>query len=166
MIANFINCNKCGTRNFSDDKICGVCKSRLLPKTKQSINFIEPKSQSSIRTWVIVILISLVSYYFLFGSERKEAKEHKTVFNSSWNASVFQVEDYLKFRYLKDPDSYESISWSEVSKLNDTKQIGFGSFQVRHKFRAKNSFNGFVVEEKLFKLDFEGNIVEIKDYLH
>lgn len=29
METKFIICNNCGTRNFADDKICGVCKAKL-----------------------------------------------------------------------------------------------------------------------------------------
>ena len=80
------------------------------------------------------------------------------------DASVYQVNDYLKNNYLDDPDSYHSISWSEVFKLNDSKELGFASYQVRHKFRAKNSFGGYIVEEKIFKLDYKGNVVSFKNY--
>ncbi len=116
--------------------------------------------------WIIIISLAIVGYVTFFGEDSKKSSAPKeTVFNSEWDASVQQVEDYIKNSYLNDPDSYEPISWSKVFKLNDTKEIGFPSYQVRHKYRAKNAFGGYVTEEKLFKLDYQGNIVEVRDWM-
>ncbi len=82
-------------------------------------------------------------------SSTNEVKE--VVYNSSWDGSVRQVKDYLK-KNLKDPNSYESIEWGSVVKQGD------GSFRVRHKYRAKNSFGGYVIENKEFALDKNGNV--------
>lgn len=75
--------------------------------------------------------------------------------NNKWNGGVKQVEDYLE-RTLRDPDSYESIEWSEVKQKDD-------GYYVRHKYRAKNGFGGYVVANQLFHLDFSGNVVDVKD---
>lgn len=75
--------------------------------------------------------------------------------NNNWNGGVKQVEDYLE-RTLRDPDSYESIEWSEVKEKSD-------GYYVRHKYRAKNGFGGYVVANQLFHLDFSGNVVGVKD---
>lgn len=75
--------------------------------------------------------------------------------NNKWNGGVKQVEDYLECT-LRDPDSYESIEWSEVKQKDD-------GYYVRHKYRAKNGFGGYVVTNQLFHLDFNGNIVDVKD---
>ena len=75
--------------------------------------------------------------------------------NNKWNGGVKQVEDYLAST-LRDPDSYESIEWSEVKKKGD-------GYYVRHKYRAKNGFGGMVVTNQLFHLDFSGNVVDVKD---
>ena len=81
----------------------------------------------------------------------------KIVANSTWDASVSQVEAYLK-RYLKDPDSYQSIEWSPVSELPDGK-----GFIVRHMYRAKNSFGGYTIDNKIFLLDAQGNVLLAAD---
>jgi hypothetical protein len=73
--------------------------------------------------------------------------------NSAWNGSVRQVERYLKREILKDPDSYQSIEWSQVQKMEN------GGYMVRHTFRAKNSFGGYAVSTYGFILDSEGNVV-------
>lgn len=92
---------------------------------------------------------------------RDEAIETEIVTNSPYDASVRQVEDYLKNQYLKDPDSYQSISWSTVV-IQQNKDY---KYFVRHNFRAKNSFGGYVVESKIFYLDANGTVVDVKDFV-
>lgn len=77
--------------------------------------------------------------------------------NSVWDNSVWQVEKYLK-KNLKDPKSYEGIEWSKVSKTDS------GRFMVRHKYRAKNSFGGYVISDQVFMMDLNGNVIEVVDY--
>lgn len=60
---------------------------------------------------------------------------------------------YLKRHYLKDPDSYEGIDWGPSGKYDDT------TYYMWHKYRAKNSFGGYVIEEKMFLLDSDGDVV-------
>ncbi len=71
--------------------------------------------------------------------------------NSPWDGSVYQVKKYLKGN-LKDPDSYEAIEWSSVVEQGS-------NFIVRHKYRAKNSFGGYVIDEYLFTLNSDGEII-------
>jgi hypothetical protein len=117
--------------------------------------------------WILIISLAIVGYTMIFGDDdsKKSSSSKEVVYNSKWDASVQQVVDFLKSKYLNDPDSYKAISWSEVFKLNDIKEIGFPCYQVRHKYRAKNAFGGYVTEEKLFKLDYQGNVVDVKDYM-
>ena len=69
--------------------------------------------------------------------------------NSPWDGSVGVVERYLKSSYLKDPDSFQAIEWGKVVK-------GCGTYAVALKFRARNSFGGYVVETRVFSLDADG----------
>lgn len=88
--------------------------------------------------------------------KRAEAKARGgdvDVFNSSYDGSVSQVKDYLK-KTLKDPKSYESIEWSKVKEETN-------GYSVYHKYRAKNSFGGYVIEAKIFHLDFGGNVIKV-----
>lgn len=64
------------------------------------------------------------------------------------------VRSYLK-RNLKDPESYQSIDW-------DMGQYGSSPY-VKHRYRAKNSFGGYVIEEKTFIFNEAGNITDIID---
>lgn len=70
------------------------------------------------------------------------------VTNSGWDGSVLGVEHYLQ-RTLKDPDSYKAIEWSAVLKLCD-------GYAVRLKYRAKNSFGGYVINHTVFTLNPDG----------
>ena len=77
------------------------------------------------------------------------------VTNSSYDASVSQVKDYLR-KNLKDPKSYESIEWSKVKEEPD-------GYSVYHKYRAKNSFGGYVIEAQIFYLDYGGNVIRVQN---
>ncbi len=81
----------------------------------------------------------------------KPAVPREVVENSAWDGSVRQVKKYLE-QNLKDPDSYQSIEWSKVAKTDG------GGFMVRHKYRAKNGFGGYAIEEQIFVLDAQGNV--------
>jgi hypothetical protein len=72
---------------------------------------------------------------------------------SPWDNSVDCVVSYLKYHYLRDPDSYESINWSEIAKNSD------GTYQVTHTFRAKNGFGGMGVETLTFTIAPDGQTI-------
>jgi len=76
--------------------------------------------------------------------------------NSSWDGSVSQVKDYLK-KNLNDPKSYESIEWSEVQRVVD-------NYRVRHKYRAKNSYGGYVIENQVFTINKQGDIIDVQNF--
>ena len=101
---------------------------------------------------VIVLGLFLFAATGSDDSSESSNSNHEVVYNSEWDGSVRQVKSYLK-NNLKDPGSYEGIEWSPVVKNGD------GTFKVRHKYRAKNSFGGYVVEEQIFTLDSEGNVI-------
>lgn len=165
MNSEFIYCSKCGTRNFSGDKVCGVCNTKLF-KSKVSTDKAATQKQSkiSLAGCIILIIVALVCYAVFTDKGKTSTNTNQTVYNNSLDASVSQVEDYVK-ENSNDPSSYEPVSWSEVFKLNNTEEIGFACFQVRHKYRAKNAFGAIILEEKLFKLDYKGNIIDVKDFI-
>ena len=88
--------------------------------------------------------------------DKIEKKGYVKVENSAWDGSVSQVKKYLRSN-LKDPDSYESIEWGNVVKTDN-------GYMVRHKYRAKNSFGGYMVDNNVFYLDFQGNVVSVSAY--
>lgn len=76
------------------------------------------------------------------------------VINSGWDGSVWQVKKWMK-NNLKDPDSLQFIEWSPVAKDNK------GDYWVRCKYRAKNSFGGYAIENTAFHLDSQGNVIDV-----
>ncbi len=88
--------------------------------------------------------------------------QRESVYNSSWDGSVAQVERWLKGN-LKDPGSFEAIEWSPVTKVPPGSNLPH-QYIVRCKYRAKNSFGGYVVEQKLFYLDAAGVVVSARDF--
>ena len=107
---------------------------------------------------ILSSLMFVVFALFLIGSgDSEDEKSSEVVSNSSWDASVFQVKDYLK-KNLRDPKSTEYDEWSKVNKKED------GTFWVRCKYRSKNGFGGMVVANQIFYLDAEGNVTSVRDY--
>ena len=72
--------------------------------------------------------------------------------------SVQQVVSYLKKEYLIDPLSYQPIEWSPVQQVND-------GYWVRHQYRARNSFGGYVVMDQVFHLNMDGKVDRVQDYI-
>ena len=72
--------------------------------------------------------------------------------NSPWDGSVWAVEEYMKGRVLKDPDSFKAVQWGPVVR-------GCGEYAVRLTYRARNSFGGYVVETRDFLLNADGVVV-------
>ncbi len=105
--------------------------------------------------WIIIIVIVLIFSYLI--DTKNSTRDIEPTVWSGHDGSVYQVVNYLKNEYLRDPDSYQSIEWSELTK-------GSQKYMVRHKFRAKNGFGGYDVENKIFYLDLEGNVIYVMDY--
>lgn len=133
--------------------------------------------QRNTATWQYGIIFACLAiaipswiYHEVWGAYAQQRKSDRTVLaaqaarvaatpvvsNSAWNGSVLQVEQYLK-RHLKDPSSLEVIEWGNVVS-------GPGNdFMVRVKYRAKNSFGGYAIEQKVFRLDANGAVRGVSD---
>lgn len=72
-----------------------------------------------------------------------ESEAGKQPINSEWDGSVSEVEKYMK-GHLKDPKSTEYIKWYPVAL---TEAEGRKAWAVRVKYRSKNSFGGYVIDE-------------------
>jgi hypothetical protein len=73
---------------------------------------------------------------------------------SAWDGSCYVVERALKSA-LKDPDSYQHME--TVGPVAD------GAYwKVRTRYRAKNSFGGYVIETKTFFIQ-QGRVVKVED---
>ncbi len=59
----FIFCSSCGTRNFIEDKICGVCGKILYSQPSSKSDVDKPKSHKNFI--VIVLAIAFFCIYLL-----------------------------------------------------------------------------------------------------
>jgi hypothetical protein len=80
-----------------------------------------------------------------------------TVESSAWDGSVWQVKQWLKDN-LKDPKSLDIMEWSKLVEEPD------GNLAVRVKYRAKNSFGGYVIENKVVRLSRNGDILGVYEF--
>jgi hypothetical protein len=114
---------------------------------------------------VFIIALGLIMYSM---ATANPGPPKPAVYNDPYDASVKQVKAWFAAN-LKDPKSLEVIEWGKVVKYEIKygldKSIEDGSFKVRVKYRAKNSFGGFGVEEKVFSIDRGGgSITSVVDY--
>lgn len=150
--------------NFSNYKIDSDFEDVSIkqnPKTTQETS--SNDNQNKKYGCIVIIIIAVIIGIFSDKSgdtEKTSSNNKEVVVNSVYDASVYQVENYLKREYLNDPDSYEGIEWSTVQKDDNNSLY---KYYVRHKYRAKNAFGGYVVEEKIFYLDKSGNVVKLTD---
>ncbi|WP_345100518.1 hypothetical protein [Mucilaginibacter panaciglaebae] len=63
---------------------------------------------------------------------------------------------------LKDPESYESVSFSELKKLKDTTivvdgqsypQQYQGAYEMAHTYKSKNAYGGILTKSDVFHVD-------------
>lgn len=113
---------------------------------------------------VLIIIVAVFIFFkflvWIYDTNTKIHREARVVeeivSNHKYDGEVWQVTSYLK-RQLRDPDSYQSIKWYKASKESD-------HYLVRHRYRAKNGFGGYMIEDKVFKLDDKGNVIFMLDY--
>jgi len=106
---------------------------------------------------IIFVILFLIGLFMPSDSTHGTSSSNKIVEGSEWDGSVWQVKSWLKSN-LKDPSSIEYVNWSNV---NDEVN---GGFSVRVKYRAKNSFGGYSIENKIFYLNSSGNVTHHVDY--
>ena len=152
-------------------KSCKECGKEISTKVSQCPNCGAPIKKESWISFDGVVFFVIMGFALLAVSlnavpDRKTStkktrsstyKPIETVYNSAWDGSVHQVERFLK-KTLKDPKSFDAIEWSPVKKVN----LSTHKFIVRCKYRAKNSFGGYVITNQLFYLDAKGRIVNVK----
>ena len=148
-----IFCPYCKQRIYKGSSSCDFCKQEIPYEVMQQIIKKDNATRTAVGVGCVSIIIIVVIFMFRacdFSSDPAPSGPHKIVENSTWDGSVRQVKDYLRLN-LKDPGSVEYIEWGNVVEQED-------GFIVRVKYRAKNSFGGYVIEEKRFKLDRSGTV--------
>ena len=172
-----IQCPKCEAVSDEAKSICPSCgvvyeklfnpspsvaaaqqAARPLPVgEQQAAQAPSPKSGDQQKLGCGTIAVVLVLVFMWLGRDADSpanSAPKEVVYNSPLDGAVYQVERYLE-KNLKDPDSFDAIEWSSVVKRAD------GGFMVRCKYRAKNSFGGYVIENQAFMLDAKGNVTQV-----
>lgn len=62
--------------------------------------------------------------------------------------------------HMKDPNSYESVSWGSLKKTQEIDGEG-GGWNIRHKFRGINSYGGVVTEENIYLIHKDGWVTSL-----
>ena len=118
------------------------------------INALPPKTEEKTKAtpyWGCIILILLVFVIILGVDSTSENKDPIEAQFSSWDGSHRQLKRYTISR-LKDPDSFQHIQ---------TKYTREGEYvRVYMKYRAKNSFGGYVVNYAYGKYTKDGIAIE------
>ena len=108
-----------------------------------------------IRFWNIliasVIILGLISLCDKLSNDTDPRPTNRDV------SVMIGVKSYLR-ENLYDPKSYQEIEWSP-SGINNA-----GQYYIRHKYRAKNAFGGYIIEEKIFYLDKSFNVIQSHNY--
>lgn len=162
-----VYCPKCGKPlqvpeeiQIDDFFICSCCSNefanpnkviRKKPPHLFNVDFSISKNQGY---WLIAVVVIILA---VIGVLSKNNQSNSTVQNNAFDGSVYQVEQYLKSNFLKDPDSYKGIEWSKVNEVSGESY----KYWVRHRYRAKNSFGGYVTEDKIFYLNADGDVIGV-----
>ena len=156
-----VPCPYCKNSISIESIVCEYCGADIPEEAMRSQIY---NSETRGYTWILVVflIVAFVVAIIAKGCGSSDGKPtsyvspRTVVENSSFDGSVHQVKSWLK-ENLKDPKSVEYLDWSPVTRH------GTG-YLVRVKYRAKNSYGGYSVEEKLFSLDSMGSVVSVMDY--
>ncbi|QEY15490.1 zinc ribbon domain-containing protein [Cellvibrio sp. KY-GH-1] len=145
-----VKCKECGTQISSSAKSCPHCGKELLRNKEFGCGS-------------MIVLIIFISIIYSQCTEKPKAPDkpktpeelrRETVEKafSPWDGSHRQLEAYVK-KNLKDPDSYEHIE-TRYSDKGDTVTISM-------KYRAKNSFGGYAVENIIATAKLDGTLITV-----
>jgi len=163
---SLITCPECNKKISETAEKCPNCGYQLTAEKVTEIKNKEEKAKKGLQVGCLIMFAAMI-VCTIYGSNSSSNKSsyssssrsssYEVVQNSEWDGSVSQVKSWLKAN-TKDPKSLEFIEWSPVTKQAD------GTYFVRVKYRAKNSFGGYVVENKLFYLDSSGNVLRFTNF--
>lgn len=168
-----VNCPYCGAQNIVANRVhtykCTFCQQPFSvlyedenPLIQSPMDDVsdrttqEQKDQNGKVIFSVILIVAVI--IFCICSLCSSPDESNTPLTDKYETTVVVgVKNYLR-NTLRDPDSYQDIEWSQIG------ENAAGSLYVRHKYRAKNGFGGYVVENKIFYLDKQGNVVGSENY--
>lgn len=148
-----VKCKQCGKEISKNAKLCPECG--------------EPRSQGIGCGTVVVLLVFAAFMVNLWNdtfnpappanppapltAEQQRTARIEAGF-SVWDGAHRKLEKLIETN-LKDPDSYEHIETKYIDKQDH--------ILVYMKYRAKNSFGGFVIGNVVAKCSLDGDVLEI-----
>ncbi len=110
----FIYCPKCSTRNFADDVVCGVCKTKLSSKTSnqaaKKLTSEQPTNWKALLTIIGAVLI----LYFAF-------QKNDGTNNNNHSSSSSSVENYNELNrvagYYVNQESFATMDKEEFDEM-------------------------------------------------
>lgn len=147
----YINCPKCGTRNFSDDKVCGVCKTKLgqIISKKNIQSATQPTNYKAI--FLIVVALLFVYYAFIKDSEKSKNSSYQTYSESylenSPETQLAVINDQTKSPKQITINFFNGLLISLNNKYsNRTKQEIANALVAAHNIIIKNGQNDSLLE--------------------
>lgn len=86
-----------------------------------------------------------------FSEMKSIIKESGTI---TEDEAKYLVVNYI-LNHMKDPNSYEPVSWGPLKKTQEIDGEG-GGWNIKHKFRGTNSYGGVVTEEHYYLIHKDG----------
>lgn len=144
---------------------CKACGHEVSKKAEKCPSCGQPVKRKSVGCFGALVVIALAIGFAAVVVDKQEAAKPQRPLTaeeqraekirdqfSPWNGSHYELERIVK-RALKDPDSYEHIE----TRFSDR---GANGIYVVMKYRAKNSFGGYVIEGVTATFDIEGKLLE------
>lgn len=88
----FINCSKCGTRNFADDTICGVCKTKLNSSVNEPQTSADIKAPQKTNYFVLILIFGglVFLYYNFFDKEKPTISPDLQLSSTNYQTSLLE----------------------------------------------------------------------------
>ena len=169
-----VNCPKCNKRISKSSKVCMYCNTEI---SYEEMHKLEKKATKKLTIGcsiavvafiIICIVVSIIEPDKHSSSKptiqntpienKKPTAEDgaiafkKLVINRDPKGSVWQVETWLEDN-VNDPKSLEYLEWGPVQKTK------LGNYSVVLKYRGKNAFGALVIQQTVFFLNNEGDVI-------
>lgn len=149
-------------------------KDEFVMRTEQSEQAPKKESSSSIGKifgWGIIIVLFLMLKMCggcngcgSYGDVRSESiSELKQIIRESGTITEDEAKClvvHLILNNMKDPNSYEPVSWGPLNKTQEIDGEG-GGWNIKHKYRGTNSFGATVTEEHIFIIHKDGWVTSL-----
>lgn len=161
MDTQFIYCPKCSTRNFADDKVCGVCKTKLsgtvTNHATQKVTTEQPTNWKAL----FIIIGAIIIFYFAFIRDNGTSSNN---YSSGSSSSDSYSESSQLSEYYINQESFSTMNKSDFDEMYD--------YVVNNDMQALRTMvtDGRIVvlakgtEISIVDVHFSYNIIRVKGY--